>query len=105
MGVRNELYGQLIEVVNKNHDDEPEIQPSRPIGRNDLLLCSQAEVPERMLRPLEPIWGICYHQQDDAFIIINSNNLDILRGVPRGAHMASHFFAFKHLARILTLAS
>lgn len=68
MGVRNELYGQLIEVVNKNHDDEPEIQPSRPIGRNDLLLCSQAEVPERMLRPLEPIWGICYHQQDDAFI-------------------------------------
>lgn len=68
MGVRNELYGQLIEVVNKNHDDEPEIQPSRPLGRNDLLLCREGEVPERMLRPLEPIWGICYQRQDDAFV-------------------------------------
>jgi len=80
MGVRNELYGQLIEVVNKNHDDEPEVQPSRPLGRNDLLLCDQADVPARLRRPLEPIWGICYHQEDEAFVsrrLARSDDCDI----------------------------
>lgn len=68
MSVRSELFRQLVEVINKDRDDEPEVQPSRPFAANELLHCREGEVPARLLRPLEPIWGICYHRHDEAFV-------------------------------------
>ena len=44
-------------------------------------------------------------QQNDTIFVINAHHFNILRGVANSAHLASHFLAFEHFTRVLTLTS
>ncbi|MES2818265.1 MAG: hypothetical protein V4812_04680 [Pseudomonadota bacterium] len=68
MSVHYELLNMMLEILDQDHLDTPDIQPSRPITDDLLRECSVNQVPPTIARhELSSFWGMAYNQSGDTF--------------------------------------